>query len=1154
MSGDRLLTRAVRKDLKLKLEYTHSNGSRHGLRFRIFSKRISMSQYAILAILLAFSSNASAQVLYGSLVGNVKDASGSAVPDSEISIKDSATGLSRQAKSNESGNFQFPTVPGGTYEIKISKAGFTTYSSKDVNVSTNSVSRVDASLTIGAVSESISVNAAPAQLQTDRAEVRSEITSKQFENAPLPPGRNYTQMFKVLPGFTFPRNGNGPSVDPSRAALYNVNGASQQSNAVRIEGSGVNQIWLPHLPGYTPALEAIETVNVTTNSFDAETGLAGGAAINVSIKSGTNALHGSLFEYHNSNATKAKPFFLPAGERKPKAIFNQMGATAGGPLIKNKLFMFGSYEGTFDRQFGSRLETIPTPAIRRGDMSASTTPMYDPATGAANGTGRTPFALNQVPVARMDPIAVKIQSLLPNPTYDSLTANLFAAGPYKFNSYKMDSKINWNISDKLTMFARGGVQDHAFESGPVLGELVGVPYYGPASVAGPTYGTTGNMAVGVTYVISPAFILDGNFGYTAYDANSQELGLGKNLGLEMGIPGTNGPRPFEGGWPRFSVSNYTVMGAQGNGSRPFYNRDPRQQYVGNATWTRGAHSIRFGADSSFQQINHTQVEFVGALHGASGGFTFAGGPTTLSGGPSSNQFNSWAAFLLGAPTGIGRTLQVPDEYNVRASMHSLYIRDQWQVNRKLTLSLGTRWEYFPMPRRVDRGLENYNFQTNKMEVCGVGSVPIDCGVSQSKKLFAPRVGFAWRPKEDFVIRAGYGITVDPYSLARPMRTNYPLLVVLNINGANAFQPAGRLRDGIPLIPTPSLGNGIIDISPLVAANSLEKDYQRGYIQSWNFTIQKKLALGFVGQAGYVATRQINRVGFRELNYAPINGGNTGRLLAVKFGRTAETRLVTPIGNSHYDSLQSSLERRFSRGLHLGVSYTWSKAIGVCCSDNSDGLSAIQIPEYSKLNRALTNTDSPHNLTMNGVWELPFGKGRRWATGGGPASWLAGGWQINGIFSAVSGGVFSVTSSGTSLNAPASSQRADQVKADVAILGGAGRGQSYFDPLAYRAVTDARFGTAGFNSLRGPGIFNLDLGVFRDFRVTERFRVQFRAEAFNSTNTPHFGNPGTNVSSMLLNADGSVRSLGGYTEITSLQNTGRDGIDERVFRLGLRLGW
>lgn len=1097
---------------------------------------------------------ASAQVLYGSMVGTVQDGSGGAIADAAVAVNQTGTGFTRQTRTNEAGQFQFPAVPGGVYEITVTKAGFAKFSTRDIAVSPNSVSRIDVRLEVSTVSESVRVEAAPPALQTDRAEVRSEISVVQLSNAPLPPGRNYSHTFKVLPGFTYPRNGNGPSVDPSRAALYNVNGTTRQSNAVRIEGAGVNQIWLPHLPGYTPALESIDNVNITTNSFDAETGLAGGAAINVSIKSGTNDPHGSLFEYHNSNATKAKPFFLPAGERKPKAIFNQMGGTVGGPVLKNRLFYFGSFEGTFDRQFASRLETIPTTAIRRGDMSASPTPIYDPATGNAAGGARTPFPGNQLPASLIDPTARRIQDLLPAPTFDGLNANLFGQGSYKFNSSKIDAKLNWNAGSKLTMFARGGVQDHNFESGPLLGELVGVPFYSPASVAGPTYGTTGNMAVGATYVLSPAVILDGNFGYTAYDANSEELGLGKNIGADtLGLRGTNGTRPFEGGWPRFSVSNYTTMGAQGNGSRPFYNRDPRSQYVANATWTKGAHSVRFGFDSSFQQINHTQVEFVGALHGASGGFTFAGGPTMIQGGPASNQFNTWSAFLLGLPTALGRIKQIPNEYNGRTWMHSLYVRDQWQVNRKLTFSYGTRWELFPMPTRVGRGMENYNPVTNKMEICGTGSVPTDCGIEQSKRLFAPRVGLAWRPKEDFVVRAGYGITVDPYSLARPMRTNYPLLVVLNVNGANTFQPAGRLRDGIPLIPDPDLGNGIIDIGSQVAANSLERRYQRGYIQSWNFTLQKQLKWGFTGQAGYVATRQINQVGFRELNYAPINGGNGGRLLARQFGRTAETRLVAPIGNSHYDSLQTMLERRFSAGLHLGISYTWSKSMGICCSENSDGLAAIQIPEFQHLNRSVTNSNLPHNLTINGVWELPVGRGRRWANSG-PASWLVSGWQINGIFSSVSGLPFNVSSAATSLNAPGSSQRADQVKDKVVKLGGAGRGQSFFDPFAYRPVIEARFGTAGFNSLTGPGIVNLDLGLFRKFRVTERWGVEFRAEAFNFTNTPHFANPGANASNLQLNSDGSIRNLGGYTEITALANTGRDGIDERVFRFGLRISF
>jgi len=1108
------------------------------------------------AWLLAFCLPAPAQLLYGTLVGNVKDASEAAIPGAAVKAIQKGTGLTREASTNEAGQYILPTLPGGTYDITVTKAGFTSYSSRDVAVPVNASTRLDATLQVGAVTESVKVEAAPPALQTDRAEVRAEISSAQLANAPLPPGRNYTQMFKTLPGFTSPRNGNGPSVDPSRAALYNVNGTTRSSNAVRIEGAGVNQIWLPHLPGFTPALEAIENVNITTNSFDAETGLAGGAAINVQIKSGTNALHGSAFEYHNSNATKAKPFFLPAGERKPKAIFNQMGFTVGGPILKNRLFYFGSYEATYDRQFASRIDTVPTAAIRAGNMSQSPTLIYDPATGVANGTGRSAFPNNQIPASRMDPVALKLQGMLVQPNSpDLLTANLFSQGNYSFNSKKFDGKINWNPGTKLTVFARGGVQDHDFESGGILGELIGAPFFSAASVAGPTYGTTGNAAVGTTYVVTPNLILDANFGFTAYDANSIERGLGQDLGREtLGLPGTNGTRFFESGWPRFVVSSYATLGAQGNSTRPFFNRDPRYNWVANATWTKGKHNVRFGFDSSFQQINHTQAEFVGALHGPAGGFTFSGGPTTLNGGPTTNQFNSWASFLLGAPSALGRTLQVPEEYNVRTWMHSLYVRDQWQVNRKLTASFGTRWEYFPMPTRVGSGLERYNVDTNKMEVCGLGSIPTDCGVAQSKRLFSPRVGLAWRVSDNFVARAGYGITIDPYSLARPMRTNFPMLVVLNVNGTNTFTPAGQLRNGIPAIAAPNVGNGIVDIPAAVAANSLGNRFDRGYIQSWNFTLQKTLLWGFVGQAGYVATRQINQIGFRELNYSNIGGGNTGRILAQRYGRTAETRIAAPIGNSHYDSLQTSLDRRFANGMQLGISYTWGKSIGVCCSDNSDGLAAIQIPQFNHLNRSVSNFNQPHNFVANGVMQLPFGKGHRLASGGGPVTWLASGWQLNGIFTAASGTPFSVSASGTSLNAPGSTQRADQVKDKVAKLGGAGRGQSFFDPFAFRAITDARFGTAGFNTLYGPGIVNVDAGLFRDFAITERIHLQFRAEAFNFTNTPHFANPGANVSNLQLNADGSVRALGGFTEITGLQSTGRDGIDERVFRLGFRLSF
>ncbi|MGH9839098.1 MAG: TonB-dependent receptor domain-containing protein, partial [Blastocatellia bacterium] len=862
------------------------------------------------------------QVLYGSLVGNVTDSTGAATPGVKVSIKEAGTNLAREAVANEAGYYSFSTLPAGRYEMQVAREGFKNFTQSGIEISINTTARVDVALQVGPVSETVQISAAPPALQTDRSEVRAELGAHQLRDLPIPPGRNYQALFKLIPGMSPPNNVNTVVADPSRSLVFNTNGASRSSNNFRIDGSGVNAVWLPHNAGYTPTLEAIETVNVVTNSFDAEQGLAGGSASNVSIKSGTNSIHGSAFEFNNNNATKAKPFILPAGQRKPKSIFNQFGGTIGGPILRDKLFYFGSYEGTTDRQTATTFATVPTAAMRRGDLSASPTLIYDPATGAADGSGRTAFTDKQIPAARIDPIALRLLGRLPQPNIaDVLTNNYFASSPFTVNRHKMDSKVNWTASNNFSLFGRFSFLKYNLATDGVLGELEGPPAVGAAGSAGKGFGRTYNVAVGGTYLLSSNFIIDANFGYTLQKTNQEQPNLDKNIGRdELGIPGTNGTRRFEGGWPRFVITNYTTIG-HSTANRPIIWSDPRFQYTANATWTRGSHNFRFGTDLSRQHLNHTQPEFVGQLHGASGGFTFSGGVTTLRGGPSTNQFNSIAAFLLGLPNSLGRTLQVPDTYTTRATTYSLYARDQWQATRKLTVSYGTRWEYFPIPTREDRGLERYDPVTNKMLICGVGSVPADCGVEQSKKLFAPRLGLAYRATDTFVLRAGYGISIDPYSLARPMRTNFPVLVVLNVTGPNAFQAAGSLRTGIPAITPPNLSNGVIDIPGNVAANTLADKLPRGYIQSWNLTLQKEVGAGFVAQAAYVATRQIRQLGFLDINGGRPGGGAASQPLNQRFGRTATTPLVTSIGNTHYDALQLSVERRFRQGLQVQSSYT-----------------------------------------------------------------------------------------------------------------------------------------------------------------------------------------------------------------------------------------
>jgi hypothetical protein len=437
-----------------------------------------------------------------------------------------------------------------------------------------------------------------------------------------------------------------------------------------------------------------------------------------------------------------------------------------------------------------------------------------------------------------------------------------------------------------------------------------------------------------------------------------------------------------------------------------------------------------------------------------------------------------------------------------------------------------------MPTRADRGFERYNPLDNQMYIGGVGDVPKDLGVKSAKNLFAPRFGFAYRATPNFVIRGGYGISWDPYSLARALRTNHPVLSELVVPAENSLVAAAPLSQGIPPIEDPGLDDGIIPVPGTVSTQTVPNDIQRGYIQSWNLTLQRSLFAGFVGEIGYVATRQTRQLGYRELNWANVGTGNAGRQLFQLFGRSASTREVSPIGGSHYDSLQARLQRRFFRGYSLTASYTFGKAISTSGLDTSDSTLPIVIPEYYELNRSVSGLVRRHNLQITNILALPFGRGQRWLNSGGWVSAVAGNWQTNSIIAIMSGRPFSVTASTTGLNAPGNTQRADQVKAEVEILGGVGRGQPYFDTTAYAPVNEPRFGTAGFNSLYGPGRINWDFSLFRIFRITEGSRLEFRAEAFNFTNTPKFGNPTANVNST------------GFGEITSAS-------EERQFQVGFR---
>ncbi|MGH9581421.1 MAG: TonB-dependent receptor domain-containing protein [Bryobacteraceae bacterium] len=1111
--------------------------------------------FLVFAFALLTPGFAGAQVLYGSIVGTVTDASGAVVPGAKVSITNEGTSKSRQAITNTGGAFSFPATEAGTYDVSVTQAGFAKFTQKGIKVAVDQVARVNAALQPGELTQTIEVTSQAAPLQTDSAQVRSEINTTSLENLPISIDSNYESLLVTVPGVSMPSNSGSYAANPARGLSFYTNGATENSNDIRIDGVSTNNLWLPFVAGYVPSREAIQAVSVVTNSSEVSQGIVGGGAVNVDIKSGTNQVHGSAYWYNMNNALEAAPFAFvppPPGQNKPKLISNNIGGTIGGPILKNKLFYFGSYEGDFLRNYAQALETVPTVAMRTGDFSAASNPgatyttIYNPLSGNTDGTGRTPFAGNSIPQNMISSTSAKVLSnLAPDPNQGGATNNYFADGDFKSDRDTVDTKLDWNTTDKLRTSVRLGWLHYSSLSPAVFGNN-GPEVFHSAGRSGVGLGDVYNVTASEAYVARPNLVVNGYFGMILEGTNNSPFDLNVNEGLTtLGIPGTNGPTINYGGWPAFNVTDYALFGNSGGVGGPISYNDHTFIYSIAASWVKGSHTIGFGGSVTRQSFNH----FEGSPAGT---FNFGDGTTALNLGKGKSsktgQMNSMAAFLLGLTSSVGKDIIPYDNDRMVAHMwqYSAYVQDRWQARSNLTLNGGLSWNYFPMGARNGRGLERYNFNTNQVEICGVAGNPSNCGYDIPWAEFSPSIGIAYRPTNTLVLRAGGGITYDPEPLAfvRDLLADYPEDDSLTLNSPNSFSYASVLAAGIPPISVPDLSSGSIPLPPGFSGRSLTQKVKRDYMESWNFTVQKQLRAGWVAQVGYVATRQVAIPGLLNLNVGQVGGGTASELYFQRFGNSASQYLETPVNHTHYDSLQAELSHTFAKNYQFHAAYTWSKVIGYCCNNLADGGPSIQLPQYFNLNRALEPWDTPQALTISWVASSPFGRGQRWLDSGSVASKLAGGWQLSLLFTAHSGSPFTVSSSGTSLDAPGNSQQADLIgSGPVAIYGKAGPGQLYFDTSRFAPVTAVRFGTSGFDNLFGPGLMNIDLGLFRNFKLTERWTLQFRANAFNLTNTPSFDTPNSTVDSSSFGQISGLSSIGGT-----------EGINQRIFQLGMHLSF
>jgi hypothetical protein len=1066
---------------------------------------------------------ADAQALYGSIVGNVMDPQANAVPGVTLTATNVGTSLKVETVSDETGAYTFRNLPPGTYTLTATLTGFREHQQSNIAVTAGNPVRINISLALGAVSEQVEVVSEAALLQTDKTDLNTVLTSKEVTDLPLNQYRNYQALLNLVPGATPAQFQNAEIDTPGRSLRTWVNGTQPNSNATRIDGAVSVNIWLPHHVGYVQPAETIETVNMSTNNFDADLGMAAGAATTVVTKSGTNQLKGSGFEFYNSDNMNANSLFNDAFNLpKSPLSHNIYGGTAGGPIVRNKLFYFGSWEHLRDRRGTNQTFGVPTAQMRNGDFSevaaayGAKFQLYNPLTGGAGGAGRSVFPNFTIPGNMIDPIAQSILAFypLPNTTQD-LNSNQ-VADDYSIPRTVMvdrdnfDTKISFQRTPAHQIWGKFSLLNANVTDNYILGF---------------DNGSTGHTrvyvgTVGHTWTLGRAMVLDGNFGVDIQKQHVTGPDFGQNIGLDLKVGGVNDPNDIRAsGMPTFD--NGYLIGGTPNWMPLF--RDERT-YTFSSALTKAFqhHDVRVGADVVRLELTHRQAEF--GTYGLRGGFGFSG-LTTAAPGYIPLLWNQFAGFLLGIPSSYAKDVQTEDQTG-REWQSAVYIRDRWNVNQKLTLNLGLRTEFYPLMTRADRGLERLDYNTYTVLIGGEGDVPKDVGINLKTAYFAPRLGAVYRLSENSVFRVGYGRTINPLPWSRPLRGSFPQDINFN-NAADQYATITTLSSGIPQVPIPDISSGHVPLPRGVFMRSPNpNDVDRGIIQQWNVAYEYRLPWDVSTEVAYVGTRTDGGYADLNINYGVPGGGNAARQYFAVAG-TTDINDWAARTKSRYNALQVSLNRPFKSGLALKGAYTFSRSKDMADEDGWVGLMWNSPLMYDQ-NFALSGFDRTHILQMGVIYDLPFMKDNQ-----GPVARALQGWQVNVIFAAFSGTPYSITGTNPDLNCQGCGSIVINVNGDAKPTGSTGSSTEPYYPVEIfsqpTGTSVAGFGNSGRDAFRRPPVWNADMSLFKGFQVG-RIHPEIRIEAANIFNHPNWGAPVTSftANNFMLFTPSSYDGGGGTT--------------------------
>ena len=1105
----------------------------------------------IMAVLLLLAAETAAgQAGTADLTGVVSDAGGALLPSAKVTATDAQTGVSTETNSSAGGVYAFTNLRPSVYTVAAEADGFQKLVRSGVTLTTGERTRLDLTMVVGSVQESVTVAGDAPLLQTESGSITQSIDHQKIVQLPLN-GRTFVQLATLSPGVTLPPG----------TLLPRINGGRPRTNEYLFDGISALQ---PE-PGqvvFFPIIDAIQEFNVQTNGVPAEFGRFNGGVVNLSTRSGSNGFHGSVFEFFRNEALNARNYFAPVTQRKPEFRRNQYGATLGGPIVKNRTFFFVDYQGVKQAIGTVRTSTVPTLLERQGNFTqlygTATPVLFDPETTVQtpSGSTRSPFTpMNIIPVDRIDPAALAVLNHYPQPTKSGTANNFTLVGNDQDHQNQFDTRLDQRFSDRDQIFGRYSYFHDVDQPVPFLPDGSGNITTGVIGLTD----TLGQQVVGsYIHVFNAKTLNELRVGYTRRSFERRGVQLDASPSDSLTIPGipTNGA--FNNALPIFNIAGYQQIGSPSNTNSNF--RTDVTELVDTVSRQMGSHAIKFGLDFRWERLDVIQPPNPTGVFQFSQLFTDQPG-TKGAGDP-------LASFLLGQVQQFSIDLQ-GKIVRPRAHIQEYFVQDDWKATRRLTLNAGARWTLNFPSTEVDNQGAIFNLTTQQLDYLGKNHYP-DTAREVHWHDLGPRVGLSYMLQDKTVIRAGYGLVwIEQTGITTPFTVpQFPFLQTTSQRTLDNVNPAFVLSGGpsvapIPLTPDAGLGQGVFTVN---------RDLGSGYAQQWNLAVQRELTRNISFEVAYVGSH-ITHVGIPDVNINQLTVdqlaigspllqkvtnpffGQIPRSSSLGDPTIAAGQLLKPfpefltvapyrnnVGSTVYHGFEAKMEQRLSHGLSYLVSYTHSKLIDTASSVFDASILTGPVANFPvadsfnlRRERDSSTGDIPNVLVASSTWEIPIGRGHNLNPTG---VWgvLANGWQMTGIILLQSGMPVAITQT-TNFNAFAGfGVQRPNVVASPDLPSDQRSPAKWFNTAAFQVAPQFTLGSASRNPVRGPNYRDADIAFIKHTRLREEMDLEFRAEIFNLTNTPAFGQPN------------GVLGSSAFGTITSTAT------DPRVIQFGLKLNY